>query len=142
METAAVSIPTCDLPTAIAREQQPRALSESQKTLIEQTWKVVEDEIGLLKAGIILFKKYANYHCNKNHIKPWSIDQALGFLCVCAVQSTLYACPCMRTYDIINALQTFPCKHACVCSDTNAYQPIPSPIKCMCIIANKLAILT
>lgn len=57
METAAVSMPTCDLPTAMAREQQPRALTETQKTLIEQTWKVVEDEIGLLKAGIILFKK-------------------------------------------------------------------------------------
>jgi hypothetical protein len=58
METAAVSMPTCDLPTAIAREQQPRAaLTETQKELVEQTWKVVEDEIGLLKAGIILFKK-------------------------------------------------------------------------------------
>lgn len=57
MDTAAVSMPTCDLPTAMAREQQPRALTETQKTLVEQTWKVVEDEIGLLKAGIILFKK-------------------------------------------------------------------------------------
>ena len=57
METAAVSIPTRDLATTIAREQQPRALTETQKTLVEQTWKIVEDEIGLLKAGIILFKK-------------------------------------------------------------------------------------
>ena len=56
METAAV-MPTCDLPTSVAREQQPMALTEGQKTVIEQTWKVVEDEIGLLDAGILLFKK-------------------------------------------------------------------------------------
>lgn len=56
METAAV-MPTMDLTTSVAREQQPMALTESQKSIIEQTWKVVEDEIGLLKAGILLFKK-------------------------------------------------------------------------------------
>ena len=56
METATV-MPTCDLPTTVAREQQPMALTEKQKTIIEQTWKTVEDEIGLLKAGILLFKK-------------------------------------------------------------------------------------
>ena len=56
METAAV-MPTCDMPTSVARDQQPMALTESQKTIIEQTWKVVEDEIGLLEAGILLFKQ-------------------------------------------------------------------------------------
>ena len=56
METATV-MPTCDLPTSVAREQQPMALSESQKTIIEQTWKMVEEEIGLLNAGVVLFTK-------------------------------------------------------------------------------------
>lgn len=42
--------------TAVAREQQPLALTTQQKEGIERTWKMVEDS-GLMDAGIELFKQ-------------------------------------------------------------------------------------
>ncbi len=43
--------------TTVSREYQPLALTEKQKGLIEKTWKVVEEDIGMLKGGILLFMK-------------------------------------------------------------------------------------
>nr|QIA61850.1 neuroglobin-like protein [Halichondria panicea] len=43
--------------TTVSREYQPLALTEKQKGLIEKTWKIVEEDIGMLKGGILLFMR-------------------------------------------------------------------------------------
>lgn len=48
---------TCEISTAVNRGQQPQAITPKQVELVEKTWKVVEDSVGLLNAGIELFKK-------------------------------------------------------------------------------------
>ncbi len=55
METAVLS--TCDVPTGLARGDQPRAtLTPAQKQHIEETWAQVESS-GLLENGMQLFKQ-------------------------------------------------------------------------------------
>lgn len=48
---------TSDSSTAMSRDKQPVALTDKQKGLIEKTWKIVEEDVGLLKGGIILFMR-------------------------------------------------------------------------------------
>lgn len=43
--------------TAVDRGQQPLALTTAHKNAIEKTWQIVEDDIGLLQGGIILFMR-------------------------------------------------------------------------------------
>lgn len=56
MSQTAISA-TSQNPIACSREEQPVALTEKQKMLIEKSWKTVEEDIGLLKGGTILFMK-------------------------------------------------------------------------------------
>lgn len=51
----------CEVSTAVSRTEQPQALNltPEQKENIERTWKMVEEESGLLEAGILLFKQYS-----------------------------------------------------------------------------------
>lgn len=53
----AVLLSTCDISTAVSRGPQPQAITLQQIADIERTWKIVEEDIGLLEAGIELFKK-------------------------------------------------------------------------------------
>lgn len=48
---------TYDASTAVDRGQHPMALTPAQKTAIEKSWQVIEEDIGLLKGGIILFMR-------------------------------------------------------------------------------------
>ncbi len=60
MSNTAVFSSVGDVSTAVSRTQQPKALlTPKQREDIERTWKAVEDhpDIGLLNAGILLFKK-------------------------------------------------------------------------------------
>lgn len=55
----AALLTTCDVSTEVSRGKQPvaPALTAQQKENIEKTWKVVEEDFGLLDAGIVLFKQ-------------------------------------------------------------------------------------
>ena len=55
----AVVLTTYDASTAENRDQHPLALTPAQKIAIEKSWQIVEDDIGLLKGGIILFMRSA-----------------------------------------------------------------------------------
>jgi hypothetical protein len=48
---------TSDVQTTTPRGAQPQAITPKHILDVERTWKVVEDDIGLLPAGIELFKR-------------------------------------------------------------------------------------
>lgn len=54
----AALLSTCEVPTATPRGPQPQAITPQQIADVTRTWKMVEEELGLLEAGIELFKKY------------------------------------------------------------------------------------
>lgn len=55
-QTTAIST-ICETSTAVNRVSHPLALTDRQRDLIEKTWKTVEEDVGLLKGGVILFMK-------------------------------------------------------------------------------------
>jgi len=61
MATDAAVLTTCDVPTGIARADQPQAaVTPEQRRHIEDTWAIVE-ESGLLENGMQLFKQLVTF---------------------------------------------------------------------------------
>lgn len=79
------AMPSSELPTTVAREQQPMALTDTQKTLIEQSWKVVEEEVGLQEAGILLFKRLAADHPSGTNFSMMQNRNVQSTMLVCVL---------------------------------------------------------